>query len=87
MGDSLAASGRVIAADCHIMFWVCGAGHHAADQKYPETVDCGYHKTPAVTGGCWQIYGNVRGCAESLGIYGIFMAMKQEEGVSVCQKF
>ena len=49
MGEQLAASGCIPAADCSFMFQLCGAGDQTADQKNWETVHCGYHKAAVVT--------------------------------------
>ena len=51
MGNDLAASGRLPAADRHVMFWICGVGDLAANQKNRAAVHCGYHKAAAVTYG------------------------------------
>ena len=51
MGNQLAASRRISAADRRFMFRLCGVGDWTANQKNRETVHCGYHKTTAVTHG------------------------------------
>lgn len=38
-------------ADRHVMFWLCGAGNPAANQKNRAAVHCGYYKAAAVTHG------------------------------------
>ena len=55
MGDRLAASGGISAADRGFVFRLCGAGNQTANQKNRETVHCGYHKAAAVT----HIGGNI----------------------------
>ena len=47
----MAASGCLPAADRHVMFWICGVGDPAANQKNRAAVHCGYHKAAAVTHG------------------------------------
>ena len=48
MGNNLAASGCLPAADRYAMFRLCGAGDPAANQKNRAIVHCGYHKAVAV---------------------------------------
>ncbi len=49
MGNQLAASDYISAADCCFMFRFCSAGDQMANQKNRKTIDCGYHKAVAVT--------------------------------------
>ena len=56
MGNWLAVSGRIIAADRHFVFRFCGAGYQAANQKNRGTVNSGYHKASAVTRRLTKIY-------------------------------